>query len=278
MDLVDALGEFVKAGPHKYRARRRGKGGRWEYDYGDGYGLKTGRVPVEQKRVTALDPKTAVLQGEFEAAVAAGKFRGSFEQHVRIAKSELTAHDADRGALVESLGELSGGKGKVKARTKKLDSVLGKMLRKPKYKDASMLQDLTGARIVHENVADVKKTVAAIRRKYKVVDEDNYIDTPLGDYRSWHLIIEHNGKQKEIQVRTGNQDTFADWAHDIYKTQTPAQDAAMKTNAPEIETYSKQGAAFFWAADSGRSLHPPHPPPCTRLVKNAFGCLDFGGS
>ena len=266
MDSIEALGELAKAGPHKYISRKR-VGNRYVYVYPED------KKPRPEKK--ALGEPELAVRGKFELAIREGKFKGSFFAHVRVARTELSKHESDKSALVGELGEMAPG-GKVKARTKKLESVLGKMVRKPKYKDASMLQDLTGARIVLNDVASVKSAVAKIKAKYKVIEEDNYIDTPQGDYRSHHLIIEHRGKAKEIQVRTGNQNTFADWAHDIYKPAKPEQEKAMRSNASEIETYSKKSADYYWAKDSGAGVNPPYPPPCTQTIRGAFGCLDFG--
>lgn len=284
MDPIEQLGALLKSAPggqraeHKY-FKREATGNAdhpWRYYYteeqyrrekGGGGGHVADRANAEIARLSAT------LE-EFEQAIGAGKIHGDVGEHIRVAQAEVQGHEQALPALMSDLKAMAG-KGKVKARVKKLESVLGKIVRKPKYRDAAALQDLTGARIVHENVEQVMATVRAIKAKYEVVTEDNYIDAPQGDYRSYHLIVEHEGRQKEIQVRTKNQDVFADFAHNIYKPLTPAQEQAIRTSRAEVEQYSKQAAAHYWALDSGAEDVPP-PPPCIPVVKQAFGCLSFG--
>jgi ppGpp synthetase/RelA/SpoT-type nucleotidyltranferase len=144
------------------------------------------------------------------------------------------------------------------------------MVEKPHYTTADKLQDGTGMRVVHGTVEEVKATVAKIRAKYKVIEEDDYIAKPKGDYRSHHLIIEGPGKlAMEIQVRTKNQDAFGDWCHDVYKPVTKKQAKVQKH--PEVISYARDISAYFWALDTG--AEPPPKPPCTKVVSDAFGCL-----
>ena len=115
--------------------------------------------------------------------------------------------------------------------------------------------------------------VDAIKKKYKVIDEDDYINSPNGDYRSYHLIIEdEQGLAKEVQVRTRNQDVFADWAHDVYKPVNEAQRRAIQNPKVKkaIDEFSNKTSEFLYAKDQGKSAGSP--PPCPPVIEKTFSC------
>lgn len=213
-----------------------------------------GDMTLEER--TSLKPTI----DELRETVGAGKLKPgvSAEQHVKIAQDFLAKHAAVTG------------------RVKDLESTLGKLSRKPKYGTADHLQDGSGMRVVAKNIDDVKATVAAIKAKYNVVGEDNYIDKPLGptEYRSHHLIVKgKDGLEREIQVRTPGQNAHADWAHNVYKPHTDAQKTALKENAPALEKYARDVGAHFFHIDSGKEGDAPAKPPCPPIVRKYFGCL-----
>lgn len=282
MDPIDALEQLVKGNPppgfspipggRKGGFRKR-VGVSWQYWYPNSSGSKPSSA-----REPEMDTKTLAIRADFEKAIRDGKLKGTFAEHVTKAREFLSKHTQDREALVSDLKGLASEGATIQARTKTVDSALGKMVRKPKYQDASMLQDGTGARIILNSVDEVKNAVSELKKKYKVIEEDDYIQSPQGDYRSHHLIIEHRGLQKEIQVRTRNQDSFANWSHDVYKPLNEEQEAVVKSHVNEIQVYSKRASDFYWLADQGKDLHPPHPPPCPPVIGRVFGCLEFGGT
>jgi ppGpp synthetase/RelA/SpoT-type nucleotidyltranferase len=73
----------------------------------------------------------------------------------------------------------------------------------------------------------------------------------------------------EVQVRTENQNTFADWCHDVYKPTNKKQAESRKH--PDVKAYAHDMSEYFWALDQG--LEPPPKPPCVKVVSEAFGCL-----
>lgn len=182
------------------------------------------------------------------------------------------AHADSFKPLMEALQKLAPD-AKIKGRVKKTASIMGKMQRKSKYAgNVGLMQDITGTRIVAKDIAGVKEVVESIRKKYKIVEEDNYIDSPKGDYRSHHLIILDGDLQKEVQIRTPNQNTFASWAHDIYKPTSDEQAAAIAKNEDLIKAYSKNLSAHFYAIDAGADVIPEKPP-CIPAVKDSVGCV-----
>lgn len=242
--------------------------GEWEPVQGD-----ADRASKRQEYVA----KTKATVGEFKAAVAGGKFGNrTLGQHLKIAKDFQSKHDGNLTRFKGDLSAIAGPGASVKARTKTLESMIGKMLRKPKYQSADQLQDGTGARIVHQTIDQVKRTVDKIKAKYKVVAEDDYISKPHPDdptYRSHHLVIEdEDGLQKEVQIRTGNQNKFADWSHNVYKPRTPAESRAVDKNKDVISEYAKGMSDYFFRKDSGEAVGSP--PDCPGAVKASVGCID----
>jgi ppGpp synthetase/RelA/SpoT-type nucleotidyltranferase len=196
----------------------------------------------------------------------------SVGEHIAIAKDFLAKHHANLDENVNALKKLSPANAEVKGRVKELASALGKVVRKPKYGTVDKLQDGAGMRVVAHSIEDVRKTVDNIKKNFKVVGEDNYIDHPQGSYRSHHLIIEgKDGMQREVQVRTANENRMADWSHNTYKPHTKEQRDAIKSAAHEIKDYEMKMADHFWAKDNGKKPQPA--PPCPPAVKAHFGCL-----
>jgi ppGpp synthetase/RelA/SpoT-type nucleotidyltranferase len=230
----------------------------------------------ETKRQKYLSKMVGTLEG-LQAALDKGKLEGTVRKHVLVAKAFLAKHDANFQPSVERMTQAIHDAGvtdiSVTGRTKVLESTLGKLIRKPKYKSADNLQDGTGMRVVCKSVQDVRKAVQGVRDNFEVVEEDNYIDTPQGDYRSHHLIVrDSDGLQKEIQIRTGNQNTWADWFHDVYKPMTPKQLEAAEQHGEVLGDYAGAMADYFWQVDQGKD--PGAPPPCPQAVaETPFGCL-----
>lgn len=242
--------------------------GDWKPVSGDPTGATKHEQGIEKTKITIDSLTKAIANGKLAKGVSLG-------QHIKIAKDFRKKHEAGAAKLLGDLTDIAGPGAKVKARTKNLESMLGKMVRKPKYKTADMLKDGTGARIVHDTIDEVKRTVAKIKEKYEILaeDEEDYISKPKDEgYRSHHLVIkDSDGLPKEIQIRTKNQDSWADWFHDAYKPTTPVQKKLVEKGKPVINAYAKQMADHFFAKDSGQNPGPP--PPCPQIVKDAIGCM-----
>lgn len=196
-----------------------------------------------------------------------------FEKQVEIAKKVTEQHSASLQAKLDTLQELSPKGAKIKGRVKDLESAIGKVARKPKYGTAEKLQDATGCRVILNSIDEVVDTVNKIKDKYKIVNEDDYIRAAKDGYRSHHLIAkDENGLEFEIQVRTANQNKWAEWAHDIYKPRNEAQEKAARDNAEDIDKYKMLMSAYFYSQDNPKApkVEPPNCPP---VVKDSFGCL-----
>ena len=108
----------------------------------------------------------------------------------------------------------------VSGRVKAIDSMVGKLARKPElYATVSDLNDVSGVRVMAENIDGVFNSLQYIKDNYKVIEEKNNIDVDRDGYRSYHAIIDDNGIKSEIQIRTKSQDIWANYVHDrIYST------------------------------------------------------------
>ncbi len=282
MKLSDLLTEAVLDERKAFlpgTVRKRADGQYIKTHRGDWERLPTGADPASAGARQQDVAKTKETVGEFAKKLAGGEFEKGWDlgAHVRNAKGFLARHNASLVRFQSELEGMAGPTGKVKARTKKLESALGKMVRKPKYKRADMLQDGTGARIIHQSIAEVQSTVEQLRKKYRVVEEDDYITKPHPSdptYRSHHLIVEdEDGLQKEIQVRTANQNKFADWNHNVYKPLTRAQADLVSSHKNVISAYAKAYSDHVFSVDSGDDTPVPKPK-CPDEVRAAVGCLD----
>lgn len=195
------------------------------------------------------------------------------EKHVEIAQDIIDKHKGSLKAKLDALKELSPPGADIKGRVKELESAVGKVARKPKYGTAKGLQDVTGTRVITDSIDKVIDTVNKIKKKYEIVDEDDYISEAKDGYRSHHLIArDENGLEFEIQVRTENQNKWADWAHDIYKPVNEAQEQVIKDHAEEIDKYRLLSSAYFYSQDNPK-VEKVDKPKCPEVVKNSFGCL-----
>lgn len=165
----------------------------------------------------------------------------------------------------------------VYGRVKDLESATEKVFIKRKAGrdyNAKDIQDLTGMRIERDNVKDVLKDVALIKKKYRIISEDDYISKPkIEGYRSYHVIAQDDsGKIFEVQLRTANMTKWADWCHNVYKPHTKLQAQVAKKHSEEISKYAIGMSHYFEAKDNGEEAMEKIPP-CTHRIKAAFGCI-----
>ena len=206
------------------------------------------------------------------AGIAAGKVKGSVEAIERDGEEIIAKHAANLPVELRRMQELLPG-AVVEGRAKKLPSAMEKVVRKPhNYQTVSDLKDLTGMRGVAPTVDGVYKAVAAIKSRYKVVEDDDAIAQPKeGHYRSYHLTIIGDDKMpKEIQVRTPGQHVYAEWSHNVYKPLTREQEHLSRTRGPDLDAFSKRVSDYYYASETGKSAGEK--PKCPPYIGKAFGC------
>jgi ppGpp synthetase/RelA/SpoT-type nucleotidyltranferase len=212
------------------------------------------------------------------------------EEHVRIAKDFIAKHRKTLPASLEKLEKVMTAAvpgAKVGGRVKKVSSTLLKLTRKPKkYKTADLLQDGTGMRVIVNNLRELETVVAALKKNYKFVmkpsppeppntpETDDYVRSPAGGdkewgYRSFHAIIEEDGLQKEVQLRTQNQHEHSEWCHDLYKPRSDRQREGNRKHKDELARFSRELSNYLADVDAGRKAQPP---PCPEPVREYFTC------
>lgn len=220
--------------------------------------------------IAAYKKKVGDAMSAVAAAISAGKIKGTPEAHLRVAKQVIAKHAKTFDKSLAAIKALAPKDADVSGRVKMVNSALNKLALKPKYGTVGGQQDTTGMRIMCNTIDEVKNTVNAIKAKYEIVTEDDYIKEAKSDgYRSHHLIIKDtDGLQKEIQVRTLNQHKFAEFSHDIYKPQTPEQIKSLEIDKAGIEAYSLELSAYLFELDQGKK--PSKKPVASEMVRRHF--------
>jgi ppGpp synthetase/RelA/SpoT-type nucleotidyltranferase len=208
-----------------------------------------------------------------DRAIQSGRLKSKLtpDQHVEIGRKFLSNHAANLKSSMDRLGAVAVEGSKVKGRIKALPSAIGKLVKKPAYGTLDKLQDGTGMRVISKTADDVLENVKRIKQKYEVVSEDDYVSKPKDGYRSYHMIVrDEDGLEKEVQVRTANQDVWADWSHDIYKPKTPEQKKAIQDFGEELDAYAADMSTYFATVDSGKSADRPDCPP---VIRKSLSCM-----
>jgi GTP diphosphokinase / guanosine-3',5'-bis(diphosphate) 3'-diphosphatase len=137
--------------------------------------------------------------------------RGDREAFIDATAQELLRHLAEAGIEAE-----------VKGRVKHFYSIYNKMVRR--NKEFNEIYDLTGLRVIVDDVRDCYGTLGVIHSLWKPIPGrfKDYIAMPkFNMYQSLHTTVMSNeGKLLEIQIRTREMETIAEYgvaAHWMYK-------------------------------------------------------------
>ena len=164
----------------------------------------------------------------------------------------------------------------VVSRVKTRYGIIEKMAKKPKYKQPSDLGDISGYRVVGEN--DVETAIAnEILHGVVSMDPAKSEDTrekPKDGYRAIHEeMILPDGRRAELQLKTPNQQTWSDYAHDhTYKIDESTEVGKLiKANLPIFKGYNSAMSDYFYELDTGKN--PKNRPKCPEIVLRSIGCL-----
>lgn len=104
---------------------------------------------------------------------------------------------------------VKGGKPEVSQRLKRVPTILDKLQREPTLA-LSRLQDIGGCRAVLGSTAEIRRVQKRFDHKRPPTRVYDYIAEPReSGYRALHLIVEYDGFQIEVQLRTG---AMHEWA------------------------------------------------------------------
>lgn len=86
----------------------------------------------------------------------------------------------------------------------------------------TQIQDVAGCRIIVADIAAQEKTVQALTSAYAQTDVVDRRQRPSHGYRAVHVIVSHDGKLVEIQVRTQLQHLWAEFSEKLSDIIDPA--------------------------------------------------------
>ena len=161
----------------------------------------------------------------------------------------------------------------ISGRVKEIDSMVGKLARKPElYATVNDLNDVSGVRVMADDLTGVFKSLEYIKDNYNVVEEKNNIDVDRDGYRSYHAIIDDgSGILSEIQIRTKNEDTWANYVHDrIYKPTDKKLKNYVDKNKEMITNYVLDMSEYFHNLDMGMFEERPD---CPEKIEVVMGCM-----
>src|SRR5215212_7851733 len=169
-------------------------------------GIYSVKWELEDLAFATLHPRR---YAEIKRLVAAR--RGDREAFIDATAQELLQHLAEAGIEAE-----------VKGRVKHFYSIYNKMVRR--NKEFNEIYDLTGLRVIVDDVRDCYGTLGVIHSLWKPIPGrfKDYIAMPkFNMYQSLHTTVMSNeGKLLEIQIRTREMETTAEFgiaAHWMYK-------------------------------------------------------------
>jgi (p)ppGpp synthase/HD superfamily hydrolase len=129
--------------------------------------------------------------------------------------------------IVKRIAKEEGGSYRIKHEYSTINKLRRKHLRD--------IDDLGGVCIKTKDERSLNEKVAEIRKKYKVIDYDNYYKKPkYGYYYAHHFVIKTpEGKNVEIQLKTNRHSKIHLKSHEAYKRGTKTEEERYKKMAKE---------------------------------------------
>lgn len=117
---------------------------------------------------------------------------------------------------LRSRARTAGVEAEVTQRLKRRQTIMDKVQREPTL-DLSRMQDIGGCRAVVESIDDLRRLEERVKNgRVPVVGGADYIAEPRqSGYRGVHVIVEYQGRQIEIQLRTTTMHSWALAAEDF---------------------------------------------------------------
>lgn len=114
----------------------------------------------------------------------------------------------------------------------------------------SRMADIGGVRAVLSNQEDAYEVAHQLRRNWTITKFRDYVAEPKEDgYRALHLINRNRGRLIEIQLRTPNQDLWANFVESLSRTAIP--DLKFGGGPPMIRQYLFELAEINASEDQG---------------------------
>lgn len=140
----------------------------------------------------------------------------------------------------------------VAQRLKRAPTIADKLLREPSMK-LSRMGDIGGVRAVLPSQESVYRVAAHLRRNWTITRFRDYVSSPKPDgYRALHLINRHRGRLIEVQLRTPDQDYWANVVEVFSRTIAPR--LKYGDGPPELQEYLVLSAEVFACGDQDRPI------------------------
>lgn len=174
---------------------------------------RAGRFFADQILLIAENPSylddPAVLAGVREAVTVIEWWRAGHAKSLSRVAANLRHYVGEVGEPV------------VAQRLKRVPTIVGKLLREPGMK-LSRMADIGGVRAILPNQDAAYQVAGRLRRNWTITRVRDYVAEPKEDgYRALHLIGRNRGRLIEIQLRTPNQDFWANSIETLSRTSFP---------------------------------------------------------
>lgn len=146
-----------------------------------------------------------------------------FERAVEVIDWWRGEHAKPLSRVAANLRYYAGEEGKpiVAQRLKKFPTIIDKLRREPAMK-LSRMGDIGGVRAVLPDQKAAYKVAGRLRRNWTITKFRDYVAEPKDDgYRALHLINRNHGRMIEVQLRTPNQDLWANTVETHARTIAP---------------------------------------------------------
>lgn len=112
----------------------------------------------------------------------------------------------------------------------------------------SRMADIGGVRAVLPSQEAAYALAGRLRRNWTIVKVRDYVAEPKADgYRAIHLVSRNRGRLIEVQLRTANQDRWANTVERMSRIIAPG--LKFGAGPPEVKAYFRQGALLLAMAD-----------------------------
>jgi putative GTP pyrophosphokinase len=189
------------------------------------------------------------LRAAGEAERSVGHRRAELEDAIRVVEWWRREHAKPLSRVAANLRYYAAEEGEpvVAQRLKKFPTIADKLLREPSMK-LSRMADIGGVRAVLTDQGAVDRVTSRLRKNWTIVRVRDYVDSPKADgYRAVHLINRNHGRLIEVQLRTPNQDAWANTVESFSRTIAPG--LKFGVGPPVLRDYFIAVGEFFAATD-----------------------------
>lgn len=149
----------------------------------------------------------------------------------------------------------------VDGRVKSVSSIEEKLQRKGGT--VVSLYDIAATRVIFPNIPAVYEGVKKIRRGFRVIDEENFIEEPKHGYRSYHIdVLVAGGYPVEIQLKTPRMLEWSRMGHYGFPAYKKREELRRQfgSEAKKMEKYYQRMAQHYYWTDIGEKRKRPKVP------------------